>query len=195
MLTLRQRVLKIIYPLLMFFKGKNKRMSKRLVNSKKTKPLSSFYDLKAIANNGKEISMSDFKGKKILIVNVASNCGYTGQYDELEKIYLENKDKLIVLGFPANDFKNQETGTDKEIEQFCRINYGVTFPLFKKQSVLKPGQEEIFKWLTDEKQNGWNNQEPVWNFSKYIVDENGVLTNFYGTAVSPLSEEVKNSLK
>ncbi len=195
MATTRQRILKIIYPLLMFFKGKNERMSKRLANSKKIKPLSSFYDLKAIANNGKEISMSDFKGKKIMIVNVASNCGYTGQYDELEKIYLENKDKLVVLGFPANDFKNQETGTDKEIEQFCRINYGVTFPLFKKQSVLKPGQEEIFKWLTDEKQNGWNSQEPVWNFSKYIIDENGVLTNFYGTAVSPLSDDVKNSLK
>src|ERR1700741_5132503 len=111
MLTVRQRILKVIYPLLMFFKGKNKRMSKRLTNSKKIKPLSSFYDLKAVANNGKEIPMSDFKGKKILIVNVASNCGYTGQYDELEKIYLENKDKLIVLSFPANDFKNQETGT------------------------------------------------------------------------------------
>jgi glutathione peroxidase len=195
MLTTRQKIAKAIYPLIMFFKSKNEKMSKRLVNSGKSKPPLSFYDLKAIANNGKEIPMSDFKGKKVMIVNVASNCGYTGQYDELEKLYLENKDKLMILGFPANDFKNQETSSDKEIEQFCRVNYGVTFPLFKKQSVLKPAQGEVYKWLTDEKKNGWNKQEPVWNFSKYLIDENGVLTNFYGTSVSPLSEEVKNGLK
>ena len=194
MLTARQKIAKIIYPLLMLFKGKDDKMGKHLANTTKVQPFHSFHDLKAISNNGKEIPMSDFKGKKIMVVNVASNCGYTGQYEELEKLYLENKEKLVILGFPANDFKNQEAGSDKEIEQFCRINYGVTFPLFKKQSVLKPAQEVIYKWLTDEKQNGWNNQEPVWNFSKYIIDENGVLTDFYGTTVSPLSEEMKNSL-
>ena len=180
--------------MIVFFSKKDTSKGKVLKNTEKAKAPASFFDLKAIANNGKEISMNEYRGKKIILVNTASNCGYTGQYDELEKLYQENKDKLVILGFPANDFKNQEAGSDKEIEQFCRVNFGVTFPLFKKQSVLKPNQEPVFKWLTDEKQNGWNKQEPVWNFSKYIIDETGNLTGFYGSAVSPLGKEIKDGL-
>ena len=179
----------------MRLKGNHNEKGKSLFNTSNKKPSTSFFDLKAIANNGKEISMNDYKGKKIMIVNVASNCGYTGQYDELEKIFQENQDRIVILGFPANDFNHQEAGSDKEIEQFCRLNYGVTFPLFKKHSVLKPDQQEIYKWLSDEKLNGWNNQVPVWNFSKYILDENGTLVAFFGPAVSPQSDAVMKFLK
>ncbi len=129
--------------------------------------------------------MSEYKGKKIIVVNVASNCGYTNQYEELEKIFTENEKNLIILGFPSNDFNNQESGSDEEVAQFCKINFGVTFPLFKKASVISPNQQTIFQWLSNEKLNGWNNQEPVWNFSKYLIDEEGILKAFYGPAVSP----------
>jgi glutathione peroxidase len=193
MLSFRQKIAKFMYPLIMKLKRDEK--GKSLFNTTDKKPVNSFFDLKATANNGKEISMNEYKGKKIMLVNVASNCGYTGQYDELEKIYQENKDRLVILGFPSNDFAKQEAGSDKEIEQFCRLNFGVTFPLFKKHPVLKPAQEPIYQWLSDEKQNGWNNQEPVWNFSKYIIDENGTLNAFYGPSISPLSDEIKKSLK
>ncbi len=195
MVSPRQKIMKLIYPLILFFKKRSDVKGKILENFENKKSIVPFHGLRAIANNGKEVSMNDYKGKKIIVVNVASNCGFTGQYDELEKLYQENKDKLVVLGFPANDFRDQEPGSDKEIEQFCRMNYGVTFPLFKKQSVLSPNQEEVFQWLTNERQNGWNKQEPVWNFCKYIIDETGMLKGFYGSAVSPLGKEITEVLK
>ncbi len=195
-MTIRQKLLKWLYPFIMKMTGKDSnKMGKRLSNKEQVEPIASFYDLKAVANNGKEISMSEFRGKKVMLVNVASNCGYTNQYEALEKLYQENKEHLVILGFPANDFKEQEAGTDQEIAQFCKVNFGVSFPLFKKQSVLKPAQGNVYEWLTDERKNGWNNQEPVWNFSKYIVDEKGVLKNFYGSAVSPLSPEILKSIE
>ena len=194
MSSARQKILKVLYPVIMFFKGTDDEKGKKLKNDQLQKPKTSFFDLTATANNGKEVNMKEYIGKKIMIVNVASNCGFTGQYDELEKLYQEKKDNLVILGFPANDFKNQESGSDSEIEKFCRLNYGVTFPLFKKQSVLKPGQQKIYQWLTDKNQNGWNDQAPVWNFCKYIIDENGILKAFYGSSVSPLSDELKRDL-
>ena len=101
----------------------------------------------------------------------------------------------MVLGFPANDFKEQEKGTDDEIETFCKVNFGVTFPLMKKSIVIKgTGQNEVFQWLTDAGKNGWNNQAPTWNFSKYLVNEEGVLTHYFDTSVSPLSPEVINAI-
>jgi glutathione peroxidase len=129
-------------------------------------------------------------------VNTASDCGYTDQYDDLQKLYEENKDKLLILGFPANDFKEQEKGTDEEIARFCKLNYGVAFPLMKKSSVIKrPGQNVVFKWLTDSTQNGWNTKPPSWNFAKYLVNEQGMLTNYFGSSVSPLSNEVLEAIK
>ena len=194
MTTLRQKMVKLVYPFV-FFIEKFGNKGKILTNTENKKSISSFYTLSVIANNEKEIFMSDFKGKKVIIVNVASDCGYAAQYDDLQQLYKANKDKLIILGFPANDFKNQEPGTDREIEQFCRMNYGITFPLFKKQTTLKPNQGPLFQWLSDESKNGWNNQQPVWNFCKYVVDESGELVGFYGTAVSPLGVEVMEGLK
>ena len=130
-----------------------------------------------------------------MLVNTASNCGYTNQYDDLQKLSEQYKEKLVVLGFPANDFKEQEKGSDEEIAQFCRINFGVSFPLMKKSSVIKGGsQNEVFAWLSDAGKNGWNKQQPSWNFCKYIVDEEGRLTNFFGPTIEPLDKEITTAL-
>jgi glutathione peroxidase len=167
----------------------------QLANQQKQPPVS-FYSLKTIANNGTVVDFSQYKGKKVLLVNTASDCGYTDQYDALQKLYEENKDNLLVVGFPANDFKEQEKGSDEEIAQFCKLNYGVTFPLMKKSSVVKGEmQNEVFKWLSDSALNGWNNKQPSWNFAKYIVNEEGILTNYFGSSVSPANADVMNAIK
>ena len=158
-------------------------------------PVTSFYDLKFKATDGREVSFQEFKGKKVVLVNVASFCGYTSQYDGLEKLYKEHGDKVVVLGFPANNFGAQEPGKDEEIASFCRLDYGVTFPIFKKTSVLKPDQNAVYTWLSDPKLNGWNSQSPGWNFCKYVVDEQGRLTYFLGSAIAPDSAEMKDALK
>lgn len=195
-MTGRQKVIKAIYPFLMWVtKSKNKN-SHMLVNEKNAQPVQSLYDLKVTLNNGDSLPLSSLQGKKILIVNTASDCGYTPQYDDLEILYKEYKDKLVVIGFPANDFGGQEKEGDEKIAQFCKINFGITFPLAKKSTVVKSqGQNMIFKWLTDAKLNGWNNQQPKWNFSKYLINESGVLVNYFDSSVSPDSEEIKKALQ
>ena len=128
-------------------------------------------------------------------MNTASDCGYTGQYDDLQKLSEAYKNKIVVIGFPANDFKEQEKGSDEEIAAFCRINFGVSFPLMQKSSVKKgAGQNKIFEWLTDSSKNGWNSQQPSWNFCKYIVDEQGRLTNYFGSTIEPLGKEITTVL-
>lgn len=190
-MTFRQRFLKTVYPAFMWLTGSRAR---KLTNSHAT-PSVSFYSLKPVLNNGKEYDLSLVKGKKVLLVNTASNCGYTNQYEELQKLYEQEKDKLVILGFPANDFKEQEKGTDEEIARFCKVNFGVSFPLMKKSVVIKSAdQNQVFKWLSDAVLNGWNNQQPSWNFSKYLVNENGVLTNYFDPSVSPLSTEVLSAI-
>ena len=164
-------------------------------NRNSVRPLRSFYSLSAPLNNNTELNFDSLKGKKVLLVNTASDCGYTNQYDDLQKLFETTKDKLIVIGFPANDFKEQEKGNDEEIAQFCKINFGVTFPLAKKSSVKGENQNEIFKWLSDKNKNGWNNKQPSWNFSKYLVNEQGLLTHYFDPAISPLSEEVKKAIQ
>ncbi|HRI19778.1 MAG TPA: glutathione peroxidase [Panacibacter sp.] len=195
-MTLRQSLLKTFYPVIMaannFFSG-NKPV---LQNTANIKPPSSFYNLKATANDGVEVDFNQFAGKKILIVNTASDCGYTGQYEELEKLYSQYKNKLVIIGFPANDFKEQEKGSDETIAKFCKENYGVTFLLMKKSSVINgPQQNEVFNWLANKNKNGWNNKQPEWNFSKYLVNEEGVLVNYFASSVSPLSNEVKKAVE
>jgi len=124
-------------------------------------------------------------------VNTASDCGYTNQYTDLQKLADEYKDKLIILGFPANDFKDQEKGTDEEIATFCKKNYGVTFPLMQKSTVIQSAEQNlIYQWLTDSTKNGWNKKLPSWNFTKYIVNEYGVLTNYFGPSISPMDNDV-----
>lgn len=194
-MTLRQSVLKIMYPLVMKFSNSGN-MGKILTNTESVNPLQSFYELHAIQNNGDEINFAAFRGKKVLIVNTASDCGYTDQYEELQKLHELQKDKLVVIGFPANDFKEQEKGNDEDIATFCKVNYGVTFLLTIKSSVIKGTQQNpLFQWLTGKNKNGWNNQQPAWNFSKYLIDENGVLIKYFGPSVSPLSDEVIAAIK
>lgn len=189
-MTTRQKLLKAVYPAWIAFTkviGKN---NDALANEH-AKPSVPFHTLKAVMNNGTTFDFSQLKGKKVLLVNTASNCGYTGQYDDLQKLHEKFQNKLVILGFPANDFKEQEKGTDEDIAAFCKINFGVTFPLMKKSSVVKNGdQNEIFQWLTDSTKNGWNNKVPTWNFSKYLVNEEGVLTHYFDPSVSPMSEQV-----
>ena len=194
-MTVRQKFLKAIYPAFMWL-TKSSARGKNISAGRKTDPSISFYSLRATTINGAAFDFTQLKGKKVLLVNTASNCSYTGQYDELENLYRNYKDKLIVIGFPANDFSSQEKGSDKEIEQFCKQNYNVSFPLMKKGTVKKNEmQQEVFKWLTDAAKNGWNEQQPVWNFSKYLVDENGNLVNYFAPAVSPLDKEIITAIE
>lgn len=151
----------------------------------------SFYDLKLRSIEGKEIDFSNYKGKKVLIVNTASQCGYTPQYDELQKLHETNADKLVVLGFPANNFGGQEPGSNMDIGAFCRKNFGVTFQLFEKIDVT---ENTLYNWLTDKEQNGWNTEKPKWNFCKYLISENGELLKFYSSAVSPMSDDILKML-
>lgn len=192
-MTYRQKVLKAVYPALMWFTKLTGAKSKKLSGDKQ--PIIPFYSLKAIANNGDSVDFNSFQGKKVLVVNTASDCGYTNQYDDLQSLSEKYKDKLVILGFPANDFKEQEKGTDAEIAEFCRKNFGVTFPLMQKSVVVKsPQQNPVFQWLTDSSKNGWSKQFPTWNFSKYLVNETGVLTHYFDPSVSPLSNEVEDAI-
>lgn len=193
--TFKQKMLRKFYPSIrkMGKKGKNGTV---LINERKEKPLSSFYDLKVALNNGDTLSFSALKGKKVLLVNTASNCGYTGQYAELQSLHERFGDTLQIIAFPANDFAEQEKSEDKEIAQFCQINYGVTFPIAKKDVVVrKSEQQQVFKWLSDKNLNGWNEHAPDWNFSKYIIDEDGILTHYFGPSISPLENDFLNALK
>ena len=154
-------------------------------NKENTIAPESFYTLNAILNTGETISFEKYRNKRVLIVNLASQCGFTPQYEELEKLYKENKN-LEILGFPANNFGSQEPGTDEEINQFCKVNFGVTFPIFKKDDVKGSTKQIVYKWLTEKNKNGWNELEPQWNFYKYLIDESGNLEKVFSSSVSPL---------
>jgi glutathione peroxidase len=166
------------------------------MKEEKKQPALSFYDLEATRNNGETFEFAALKGKKVLVVNTASNCGYTGQYAELQDLYNRYKNEIEILAFPANDFKEQEKGTDAEIAEFCRLNFGIGFPLMKKTSVIAgEAQHPVYRWLTDPAKNGWNSRTPEWNFSKYLVDEQGRLTHYFGASVSPLDDELISAIR
>jgi glutathione peroxidase len=193
-MTPRQKILKAVYPMWMWFAGKQG-INNRVISDKEKLPAVSFYSLQDTAIDGTVFDFEKLKGKKVMLVNTASDCGYTGQYDDLQKLSELYKDQLVVIGFPANDFKAQEKGTDEEIASFCKKNFGVSFPLMKKSSVIKGAmQNKVFTWLTDASQNGWNNQQPSWNFCKFIVNEQGRLTHFFGSTIEPLGKEIKGAL-
>lgn len=147
--------------------------------------LNSFHDLSAVSIDGQNISMASYKGKKVLVVNVASKCGYTPQYEGLQKIYNLYEKEMVVLGFPSNNFLWQEPGKDGEIKLFCKQNYGVTFPLFSKVHVKGRKQHTIYQWLSDPLLNGWNDKSPSWNFNKYLIDEEGKLLKHFGADIEP----------
>ena len=164
-------------------------------NNNSTVSSSNFYDLKAITIDGQEISFEKFKGKKVLIVNVASKCGYTYQYEGLQKLHELYGNKVAVLGFPANDFLFQERGSNEEIAEFCESNYGVTFHMFEKLTTKGKKQSPVYHWLSNKELNGWNDQKPSWNFCKYIIDEDGKLVGFFDSKVKPLSEAIVSLIK
>jgi glutathione peroxidase len=153
------------------------------------------YDFKVPALDGGTIDLSAYKGKKLLIVNTASKCGFTPQYADLQKLYEKYKDKLVIVGFPTNDFGGQEPGTNTEIKEFCQKNYGVTFPLAAKSDVVGDNTSPLFKYLTDEAIK-LGTPAPVikWNFTKFLIDENGKLIGVYNSKVTPMSDEITSHL-
>ncbi|MBC7937003.1 MAG: glutathione peroxidase [Rhizobacter sp.] len=154
----------------------------------------SIYDFKVESLEGGTIDFSSYKGKKILVVNTASNCGYTPQYKELEALYEKYKGKLVVIGFPANNFNQQEPGTNTEIKAFCEKNYGVSFPMAAKVSVKGGDMAPVYQWLTQKSQNGVLDAEIQWNFNKFLIDENGKMVAYFPSKVTPLSEEITSKL-
>ncbi len=150
----------------------------------------SIYDFKVEALDGSMIDFAQFKGKKILIVNTASQCGYTPQYEGLQKLYDTYKDKLVIVGFPANNFGAQEPGTNTEIKEFCKKNFGVTFPMAAKVSVKGDDTAPIYQWLCKKAENGVLDAEIKWNFGKFLLDEKGNLINYFPSKVAPMSEEI-----
>ncbi len=145
--------------------------------------------------DGKDIKMSSFKGKKILVVNTASKCGYTPQYEALEKVYEQYKDKLVIIGFPCNQFGGQEPGSNEEIVAFCKKNYGVTFPLADKIDVKGENTAAIYQWLTQKSKNGVVDATISWNFNKFLLDENGKMIAYYPSNVKPDSQDILSHLK
>ena len=168
---------------------------KKEVSQEKNLAMKSIYDYKVESGDGKEINFADFKGKKILIVNTASECGFTPQYADLEKISKEYADQLVVVGFPANNFGGQEPGTNEEIGAFCQKNYGVTFPIAAKVSVKGDDTAPIFNYLTDKNLNGVKNTTILWNFTKFLLDENGKLIDSFVSTTKPTDEAIVKYLK
>ncbi len=140
--------------------------------------------------DGDTISLYQFEGKKILLVNVASECGYTYQYEDLEKLYQEYKDQLVIIGFPSNEFGGQEPGTNEEIKAFCTSNYHVTFPMTEKISVKGKDATPIYQWLTQKNLNGVEDSEVSWNFNKYLINEQGEYVVHFGSKVKPFDPEL-----
>ena len=150
----------------------------------------SIYDFKVKTLEGGDFDFSTLKGKKIMIVNTASKCGFTPQYKDLEEVYEKYQDNLIIIGFPANNFASQEPGTSAEIRKFCTENYGIKFPMMAKISVKGDDMAPIYKWLTSKEKNGVMDSEVKWNFQKYLIDENGKLADVIYSKDKPTSDKV-----
>ena len=189
----------VLYAMLSFFGCKQVRSKPENINMSDKSTFYQFLEsnpnAKVKSIDGAEYDYTMLKGKKVLIVNTASECGYTPQYEDLEKLYMAYKDKLVILGFPANNFGGQEPGSNDEIKEFCKSKYSVTFPMFEKISVAGDDMAPIYKWLTSKDLNGWNDQQPKWNFNKYLLDEDGNLVKYYSSSVKPLSDEIIAELK
>jgi glutathione peroxidase len=154
----------------------------------------SIYDIEINSLQGKPINLSLFKGKKILFVNVASKCGFTPQYKELQKLHNIYEESLVVIGVPCNQFGKQEPGNSSEINEFCQVNYGVSFLITEKISVKGKEQHPLYSWLTNKNENGRKNSSVKWNFQKYLLNEDGELIDYYYSITSPTSSKIKKHL-
>ena len=154
----------------------------------------SIYDFKVEGLEGGTIDFATFKGKKILVVNTASECGFTPQYKELQSLYEQYKEKLVIVGFPANNFGGQEPGSAAQIKVFCEKNYGVTFPMAAKISVKGSDMAPLYKWLTSKEANGVLDAEIGWNFNKFLIDEKGHMVAYFPSKVKPMGEEITSKL-
>ena len=156
----------------------------------------SFYDLKATDINGEEFDFANLKGKKVLIVNTASKCGYTPQYEGLQELFEQyGGDNFVIIGFPANNFMKQEPGSNEDIKSFCTKDYGVSFPMMSKISVKGKEIHPVYEWLTKKKLNGFSNSKVKWNFQKYLIDEKGNLIKVFSTKTKPMSSEIVDLIK
>jgi len=159
-------------------------------NPNENNNLPTIYEFKVAGLMGDTIDLSQFQGKKILVVNTASKCGLTPQYEGLEKLYQHYKDRLVIIGFPANDFMGQEPGTNEDIQSFCQKNYGVSFPMAAKITLKGEEMAPIYQWLTQKSLNGVMDTEVAWNFQKYLIDENGHLIAYFHPKTDPWDEEL-----
>jgi glutathione peroxidase len=186
----------ILFSLLLFncqSNSKQTNMSETTNAEEKTNP-KSIHSLSIIGLDGNTINLADFKGKKILIVNTASECGYTPQYAQLEELYKVQKEKLVIIGIPTNDFGDQEPGSNEEIKNFCKKNYGVSFIMTSKLSTKGPEIGSIFNFLCNKTENGVSNAKIDWNFNKFLIDENGFWLAYFPSSVSPVSDEIISKL-
>ena len=155
---------------------------------------SALYNIEIEGINGEIIDLNLYKGKKILFVNVASECGFTNQYEGLQELYTTYKENLVVIGLPCNQFRGQEPGTAAEIQTFCRLNYGVDFPMSVKIAVKGDSQHPLYQWLTKKEKNGKKNSSVKWNFQKYLIDENGALMDVFYSMTKPMSKKITKLL-
>ena len=155
---------------------------------------STIFDYKMKNIYGDVVTLEQYRGKKILIVNVASRCGYTSQYKDLQKLQDRYKDRLQVIAFPCNDFGFQEPGNSEQIAEFCEVNYNIKFPIMEKINIRRSPSHPLYEWLSNSELNGWNDSKPKWNFYKYLIDEKGKLINFFNSGTSPLSIQITEAI-
>lgn len=159
-----------------------------------TTPSESIYDIKINSLAGQPINLTDYQGKYILFVNVASKCGFTGQYEDLQKLYDKYQDKLMIIGVPCNQFGSQEPGTAEEILSFCEVNYGVSFLMTEKVDVKGNKQHPLYQWLTNKSKNAKTDSTVKWNFQKYLIDKDGKMIDYYFSITNPMSDKITKHL-
>ena len=177
-----------------FIESEEKELLNNQNDNKEMSKSESIYNIKVNKLDGTSLDLKEFKGKKMLFVNVASKCGYTPQYAELQELYDQYSEKLEIFGVPCNQFGGQEPGSDEEIAQFCKKNYGVTFTMLEKVDVKGSSQHPLYSWLTTKEKNGVMDATVRWNFHKFLVDEEGALINMYNSRTNPVGTEMLEAI-
>jgi len=166
----------------------------RYIEANMLTPKAAIYNIAINDIKGNPIDLGKYKGKKILFVNVASECGFTGQYQGLQELYDAHKEQLMIIGVPCNQFGGQEPGEASEIQSFCQVNYGVTFLITEKVAVKGAEQHPLYQWLTQKEKNGKSNSTVKWNFQKYLIDEKGQFMDYFYSLTKPMSSKIAKLL-